>query len=738
MEAAENTGYIYRVCEKPLGGAIRLLKEAHMQFANLQARKAKFLSRRASRQAQAPTRHYLDAYLLHINEIPILREAYAQTAFWQNAQLEYYPEELIAGIAVSHEPVGFHYGSGTYVDTDGDEAAVVREHSYQNPHKPFITPREAAHLEAHASTSTWFGGHMVLDFETVFDIGLEGYREKIYQNAARHGNDKRDFFKAMEVELDGVIEFTIRLAEKAAEAGNNEVAEVLRHIAHKPPMTFHQALQLCWILHYLDNSDSFGRFDKYLLPFFERDNLPRHRAKELIADFWLKIEDAEQIQNMTIGGEYSDLTLLCLEVTKELAFKGPNLCLRVTADIRQNIWDAALDSIGAGLGQPALYNDGMYTASLIKSGIDAAAAQNYCFAGCSQIMIPGESNFYNDIGMFNVAKIFELTLHDGFDPRIGKQVGIHTGAAETFGSFDTFMAAFIQQLKDACKIQAEFHNKELLFRASKEGYALRTLFTKDCLERAKGVFEGGARYNNIQLEMIGITNAADSLYTIKKTVFDEQRLTLAELRDILAANWEGHENLQAYFRSLPKFGNGVPEVDGIRANISEFLYSTFNNAPAILGGCFVPGEVIFKAHKRCGEVTGATPDGRSAEEVLADSAGASMGCSREGPTALMNSVLAIPVKDYLLTSVVLNIRFLPDTFNSSVTRKGVSALLRSYFAQGGMQMQINVCDSAKLKEARKNPELYGDLIVRVGGYSDYFVRLSPVLQNEIIARAEYA
>ena len=690
---------------------------------DLQKRKAQFLARRAARKTAAQTRHYLDAYLAHINKTPILREAYALSAYWQNAEIEFFPEELIAGMILSNEPVGFHYGFGTYVAAE--DADIVKQHSYQRKDPSFISERELLHLESHASSTTWFGGHMVLDFETVFAVGLDGYREKLQSKPTN------DFYKAMEVTLDGVVKFILRLAQKAEAACCGPVADVLHHIAHKPPETFHQGLQLCWVLHYLDNSDSFGRFDKYLNPLFAKEE--PERAKELLTDFWLKIEDAEEIQNMTIGGTgvYSGLTLLCLEVTRQLAFKGPNLCLRVTPDIPADIWDAALDCIGAGLGLPALYNDGLYSQSLINFGIPAETAENYCFAGCSQLMIPGESNFYNDIGMMNIAKIFELTLYNGFDPRIGKQVGV---THDTICDFESLMTAFFAQLKDACDIQVEFHNKELRYRASREGYALRSLFTKDCLEKGLGVFEGGARYNNIQLELIGITNAADSLLAIKKAVFEEKRLSFARLCDILKSNWEGQDNLRAYFRSLPKFGNDIDEVDGIRAKITKFLYEYFNSAAAALGGCYVPGEVIFTAHEHCGAVTGATPDGRAAGDVLADSAGAQAGCGIAGPTALMNSVFTIPTAGHLLTSVVLNLRFLPNTFGSA--RPAISALLSSFFAGGGMQVQINVVSSQVLRDAQNNPHLYGDLIVRVGGYSDYFVRLSAALQNEIIERAE--
>ena len=775
---------------------------------DVKKRKALFQARREARRPPAYTRHYLDAYIKYADAPPILREAYAHLGYWRNVPLEVCPEELIAGIIRAAEPAGFHYGGATSVNTDAAEklaaqdgygaerrAALLRDletvekNAYRHGLKSIFGARELAHIDAHASTSTWFGGHMVADHETILRIGLEGYRDSIRRYAEKHGGDKRGFYQAMDIILDAVACFITRLADAAdaavaANPANESNAEcvagssdadvaanpayaagaagsadtpngagaglggILRHIAAKPPETFHQALQLVWIVHYLNGADSFGRFDQYLFPFFERDaqngSLTRERAKELLVDFWLKIEDAGQIQNMTIGGTdpdgnaaYSDLTLLCLEVTREVAYKGPNLCLRVTEDIPARIWDEALECIGTGIGLPALYNNGIYADALIRSGVPERKARNYCFAGCSQLMVPGESNFVNDIGMFNAAKIFELTLYDGYDPRIGRQVGLHTGRAEAFVSFGSFMEAFLRQLEDACTIQATLHDREIAHRASHEGYALRALFTRGCLESGRPVYEGGANYNNVELEIIGITNAADSLYAIKKAVFDDRRVTLPELCDILRSDWDGRRDLQAYFKSLPKFGNGVVEVDALRAQITEFLYKRFNQTPAPLGGVYVPGEVIFTAHEHCGAVTGATPDGRGAGEVLADSAGGSTGCVREGPTALMDSTLSLPVADYLLTSTVLNMRFLPDLFNGAGSRKKVSALLRGFFSRGGMQLQINVCGSEALRAAQLEPERYGDLVVRVGGYSDYFVRLSRALQNEIIARAAF-
>ena len=740
-----------------------------MKILTLAERKRRFEKWR-KRPLPKITTYYLDEYYEHRDDSIFVRESYAQRAFWLKSEKLISPDDLIIGKFFSNEPVVFHYGCGTFMSYEVAEAYAVQEHMTETEKKdldekmhavserayqyyaPIFTDEEFISIESHAASTTWFGGHMVLDYETVLKEGLSGYREKIKTARKMYGVEKKDFYDAMEIILESIVLLILRFAdaaEKMAEDGNENMAElvkVLRYIAEKPPETFHQALQLVWILHMIDNCDSFGRFDDYMLPYFEKDmaegRITTEEAKALLVDFWIKIEQGDQIQNMTIGGvdkegkkQYSLLTELCLDVTRELAYKGPNLSLRITSDMPENIWKKALDCIGTGIGLPALYNDKIYTDNLIRARVPEKTARGYSFAGCSQLMIPGKSNFVNDIGLLNVGKIVEITLYGGLDPRTGKQVGVKTKI--DFSSFEELYTAFEMQLEYFCKLEVSIHNKEIPYRALHEGYVLRTLFTQDCLEKGRGVFQGGARYNHTQLELIGITNAADSLYAAKKAVFEERYISLEDLRKILRKNWGGEEEIHRYFVNLPKFGNGLEEVDELRVRITDWLYSRFNEEPAPLGGRYVPGEVIFTSHEGCGHVTGATPDGRYQGQVMADSAGAAGGYDREGITALMNSVLKLPVKNYLLTSTVVNLKFLPDIFNGARTRNGIEALLKGYFAQGGMQLQINVCGSETLRQAQKEPENYPGLIVRVGGYSEYFVKLSKDLQDEIIARTEH-
>lgn len=417
-----------------------------------------------------------------------------------------------------------------------------------------------------------------------------------------------------------------------------------------------------------------------------------------------------------------------------MGYKGPNLALRVHPSMPQHFWPLITSCLATGKGLPALYNDEEAIPALQRGGYPLELARDYCLGGCSQIMFGGCSQFLNDIGLMNVAKIFELTLHNGRDVLDGgKQISPATGEAWDFPDFDSLYRAFLRQLEYFIPLEAEINTLDVLERGKKEGYAFRSLFTRGCIESGKGIYEGGPLYQNVQLECIGITNTADSLYAVKKAVYQEKRLTLAELVDILDNNFEGQEELRGYLRGLDKFGNDREEVDSLRMEITRFLFDGLRRQKGPFGGRYIPGEVIFTAHELCGAHVGATPDGRLRGEVLADSAGSSQGMNRNGPTALLNSVRKLPTEE-MVTSIVVNLKFHRAFFEKH--QEEAAALLRAYFRGGGQQVQVNVCDEEELKDAVLHPERHQDLIVRVGGYSDYFVRLSPALQQEIILRSE--
>lgn len=704
------------------------------------------------------TAYYFHEYYARKDDSIYLREAYAHKKFYENMPVLLFPDELICGILTVNEPFFWNYSCGTYVNMhlareyirqenmSDPEADIFLSGLRELDHYRYIpvedgifSDDELQSMNSTASTSTFFGGHMIPDYESILTLGLGGYENILTKKISDGGND---LHRAMLVMLRGIQAFIRRYAEKAASLSMN--SEGLFHIVSSAPRNFREGIQLVWFIHLLYGRDSFGRFDYYLYPLYKHDIenglISEDEVHDLVAALCIKVEEAGDIQNLTLGGTdgklndiYNGLTLHMIDCTRELKYKGPNLCLRVTETMPEKIWEAVSACLGTGIGLPALYNDKIYYDNYINNGCCRSLAWNYCFGGCSQIMLSGRSCYINDIGAMNILKVLEIMLGEGYDFK-GNLITNEACRLETLDSYDVFYREFIDRLDYFIEIETNINNKDIAHRASHEGYVMRSLFTRGCIESGKSVFCGGAEYNGVELEIMGITNAADSIYAIKKLVYEEKKYTLSEFTAILKNDYEGHEDLRLYIKnSIAKFGNDDDEVDLLRAEISRYIFTGLNRQKGVNGGIYIPGEVIFTAHHWMGEACGASADGRKSGTVLADSCGAAQGVDENGPTALLNSVLKIP-NDYMLTTLVLNIKFTSILWQNAAEK--IILMFRIFFQRGGMQLQVNVCDSKVLKEARLHPDEYRSLVVRVGGYSDYFVNLPAQLQDEIIIRTE--
>jgi formate C-acetyltransferase len=585
-----------------------------MSYVTIQ--KEAYESRQKEKIKKPFTIHYLEEYVNNLNLCPELREAKAFKKIYECCDIEIYPYELVVGRISMEEPVGFHIGCGTYLSYEAAEEYIkqndltqvqknefykkleaVKTHKYLNiwergfyeVHPDMFTEAEINAINCGAACSTFFGGHMILDFDTMINNGLGWYKEQL------DGYPDSDYYRALRITLETFQSLILRTANKCKELSESceevyqdnmiSMAKELDHIAHHKPETFRQALQLVWFGHICNNSDSFGRFDKYLYPFYKSDIekglLTREHTLEILKSLMIKIDEQNQIQNMTIGGiiseggqSYTELTQLILEATRIMGYKGPNLSIRINRDMPESFWKEINKNLSTGQGLPALYNEELIIKWLIDYGINKEDALDFCLGGCSQVNIPGRSQFVNDIGMMNAAKIFELTLYNGVDSGVsGESIGVQTGEAEAFESFEEFLEAYKEQLSYYSCLEASIHNKIVKYIGETEGYNLRSLFTRGCLEAGKGVFKGGARYNGIQLECIGITNAADSLAAVKKAVYDEKRCTISGLKKALISNFEGYEDLRLYLKNkVPKFGNDDDYVDLIRQDISAYLF----------------------------------------------------------------------------------------------------------------------------------------------------------------------
>ena len=713
---------------------------------------------------------YLEGFSRAIDQPFEIREARARAYFYQHVPIAILPGEAIVGQIDWNEPLVSSVAN-THLREDvlekvlalqPDEGARQQISAWAEMARPYcfnpwphLTDEEKTVQQSHLAPSTFFNGHVVADFGGVLRKGFTGLMRDVLAHRRRPLTAvEANFYTAMEITIQGLAMYIMRYADLAqsyldrGEAGFDReqlqgIVDTCRQIAWQPARTLPQALQLAWFVMCFMDYDSFGRFDQYCYPYYKaalESGMPEEEARLWLRYLAIKIEECGGILNMTIGGRTPDgssavngLTYALLEVTREMGFRSPNLSLRIRAGDPATLWQAAHDSLASGQGLPALYNDDLIVPMLTSLGFPEVEAMDYSLAGCSQVLIPGRSNLSCDVGCYNLLKALELALHDGYDELLGKQVGPHTGAARTLASFPHLEAAYRQQMRFMTRVGVAINNKDTFLR-QQEGACVRSLFTLDCLEKGRGIFHGGARYYGIENEASGITNTANALAVIRQMVYEEKVLTLDGLVAILDQDWEGQEVLrQRVIKRVEKFGNDRPGVDQLRAEIAGDWYHEIQQYPAVLGGFHWPGEVVFTYHEWHGAHTAASADGRKCGEPLASSAGATSGTDTSGPTALMNSMLKIQ-QSQCRTCCVLNLRFSKKIWSND--SQALIDLLQTYFSGGGYQAQVNLVSRDDLRAARLHPDQYADLVVRVGGFSDYYVRLSESLQDEIYRRTE--
>ena len=507
------------------------------------------------------------------------------------------------------------------------------------------------------------------------------------------------------------------------------------------------AVNLAWML---DGCDSIGRFDQALGELFERDikegRLEIEFARELLDEVWHNFERFNG-WNLQIGGRRPDgkdgcnmLTRECILACERNKLRRPNVAFRITSDTPEALICDALKAVAEGSGRPALYNDDLYIKALLSMdlGLTEEDAREIGFGGCTETMIAGMSNVGSLEGTINLAKALELSMNDGFDPASATQEGPHTGRFESFADFGTFLSAFKRQVQYMTDAFAAWANTELKARF-KEGdpKLYRSFFTRDCVKNRKSFEAGGARYNWSVVTYQGIANAIDGVAAIKRLVYDERTVSKETLAEALKADFKGFEPLRQQLLSAPKFGNDMPFVDSIGRDLMDFAWRELNSHSTPRGGRYMGSCILFTTYLGAGKVVGATADGRHAFTALTDSIGSAAGRDKLGPTALLKSVCALPLT-LAAGTPVLNIRLSRELFNDKSGLERIVKLLKAYFNQGGMQLQISVLDAKEMRDAQARPEAHESLIVRIGGYSEYFNRLGKELQDTVIERTEHA
>jgi len=594
-----------------------------------------------------------------------------------------------------------------------------------------------------------WGGHSNPDYGRIVNFGTDHIRTIIAENRVKHP-DEDWFYRSCSYVLDAMDIIGERyhtLALERAENCENEadkslllrMAKAFETVPKKPAYDFTSAMAAFMLVYALDGSDSPGRFDQYMYPAYEKTE-NKEEIIDLLDRLWDYFHD-HRSWNLCISGsdenwndETNELTYDILAMVRKKCYQTPNLTCRVHRNTPERLWNAIADTLAVGTGLPALYNDEAVCVALEKIGIPPCDSHDYCMNGCNQIDILGKSHMGLEDGEVMFNKCLEFALHNGVDTMSGEKVSIETGDPATFATYERFERAFIEQLEYITYTSCNAANNWQHFRSVFEPHPFRSCLIEGCLEKGRDYRSGGPLYNHGQILAEGIADAGDSLYAVKKLVYDEKKYAMAELIAALNADFVGYEQLWHDFKNCEKFGNDIEEVDEITARALNRFFTVLKRNNTYRGGVFTGGCSTFSRAADYGRATGALPNGKKkGEPLLADSIAATPGRDVNGPTAQIKSALKYNHNDACSGFVFQN-KFDKKIFNTEKGKASFIALAKAYFGGGGQQYTITVVSPEDLLDAKIHPENHRDLIVRVGGYSDYFVNLNEGLQDNVIER----
>jgi formate C-acetyltransferase len=629
-------------------------------------------------------------------------------------------------------------------------------------------------------------GHTVLD-NKIYSKGIVGFQKDIVERIAKldflhdpEAYKKMEELEAMNIAADALRGYAKRYAEKAKELLKKEknssrrkelqqIAEVCTHVPAQAPRDFWEALQYYWFIHLgviteLNPWDAFnpGRLDQHLYPFYERGledgSLTREKAKELLQLLWIKFNNhpappkvgvtAEESNTyndfalINTGGVKSDgsdgvneLSYVILDVVEEMRIPQPSSMVQISKKTPDAFLKRALRIIKTGFGQPSVFNTDVIIQELLRQGKAIEDARDGGASGCVEAGAFGKE-CYILTGYFNLVKVLEIALNNGVDPRTGLKIGPETGEPTKFRSFSEIFNAFLEQLNHFVDIKIKGNNIIERLYAEHLPVPFLSLLISDCIAKEKDYNDGGARYNTSYIQGVGLGTITDSLAAIKYQVFDEGQITLEELLTAMKANFKGHEKLrQTLLNKTPKYGNDDEYADQIMKAVFEVFYNAVDGRPNTKGGTHRINLLPTTVHVYFGKVVGATPEGRKSGDPLSEGISPVQGADRKGPTAVIKSASKI---DHARTGgTLLNQKFAPELLADEEGLDKLTHLIRTYFKLDGHHIQFNVVNADMLRDAQKHPEKYRDLLIRVAGYTDYFVNITEELQNEIINRTEH-
>lgn len=674
-------------------------------------------------------------------------------------------------------------------------------------------------------------GHVTVKYWEVLETGFEGIMEKAQKEldgcSVGDGNyaRKSHFLEAVILSCKAVIDYAGRYAKLAQEMAAQTsdpvrkqelfvIAENCSRVPAKGAQNFYEACQSFWFVQQLlqmessGHSISPGRFDQYMYPYYKKDmeagTITREFAQELMDCIWVKLNDLNKcrdaasaegfagyslFQNLIAGGQNkegedvtNDLSVMCIQASMHVHLPAPSLSVRVWNGSPHEFLIKAAELTRIGIGLPAYYNDEVIIPALQNRGLSLEDAREYNIIGCVEPQKAGKTEGWHDAAFFNMCRPLELVFSNGMDK--GEMVGIPTGDVTQMKTFDEFFDAYKKQMEYCISLLVNADNAIDVAHAERCPLPFLSCMIDDCLKEGKSVQEGGAVYNFTGPQGFGIANMADGLFAIRKLVYEDKKVSMKELKEALAWNYDkgldaqsagdmtemimkamqkagrnvdastaegllktfmgmkpGEQKTQRFkeihdmIDEVPKFGNDIPEVDYFAREVAYTYTKPLQKYNNPRGGKFQAGLYPVSANVPLGGQTGATPDGRYAHTPVADGVSPSAGKDVKGPTAAATSVSRL---DHFIVSngTLFNQKFHPSALSGREGLEKFVALIRGYFDQKGMHMQFNVVDRQTLLDAQEHPEKYKHLVVRVAGYSALFTTLSRSLQDDIIRRTE--
>ncbi len=674
-------------------------------------------------------------------------------------------------------------------------------------------------------------GHITVKYWEVLEIGYRGIKEKAQKELetcqlgdADYAKRTR-FLQAVILSCDAVCRYANRYADLAEQLATQcvdpkrkaellQIAANCRRVPEYGATSFYEACQSFWFVQMLlqmessGHSISPGRFDQYMYPYYEKDRkegkLTQEQAQEYMDCIWVKLNDLNKVrdaasaegfagyslfQNLIAGGQNTkgvdvtnDLSFLCIEASMHVALPQPSLSVRVWNGSPNEFLLKAAELTRTGIGLPAYYNDEVIIPALMSRGLSLEDARDYNIIGCVEPQKAGKTEGWHDAAFFNMCRVLELVFSNGMDR--GEQIGIQTGDVTKMQTFEEFFEAYQKQMNYMISLLVNADNAIDVAHKERCPLPYESCMVDDCIQRGKTLQEGGAVYNFTGPQGFGIANVADSMMVVKKLIFEEKRLSMAELKEALEANFgQGISNEQAQeittsvvkellekgkkvteeqiaqifitvlntevspekkarykeilsmIESVPKYGNDLEEPDEMAREVAYTYTRPMEQFKNPRGGIFQAGLYPVSANVPLGQQTGATPDGRLAHTPVADGVGPMAGRDIHGPTATANSVAKL---DHGIASngTLFNQKFHPSALKGQQGLQNFVSFIRTFFDKKGMHMQFNVVSREILLDAQKHPENYKTLVVRVAGYSALFTTLSRSLQDDIISRTE--